>query len=438
VIDGAIATVALPTIARDLHVDSSAAVMVVTIYQLMMVTLLLPFSALGDRVGLKRFYQGGQIVFTIATALCFFAKSLPFLLVVRALQAIGAAACQSVMSAMIRGIYPSNRLGRGLGLNGVVVSIAGAVAPTVGGLILSVSSWPYVFAVAAPFGILSLILGRAALPDIPPHEGEYNLLGAVLSFLSFGLLIAGLESLVHGNSPVVSIAITLIGAGLGVILVFHELRAPVPILPIDLLESSLMRLSLAGGFVAFIGAACMSLSLPFRLAHFYGWAPSEIGAVLSPWPFAMMIMMPLAGSLSDRYPAGLLGAIGMAVATVAMLLMAFLPEHPTYFDVAWRMFLSGLGYGLFLAPNSRIVIGASPRHRAAAAGGLLATCRLCGQTIGATLVAALLAINLGTSNAPAFVAAGLIGLACLSCLARLRPARENDLISPADSHVDVL
>jgi len=438
VIDGAIATVALPTIAQDLHVDGSAAVLVVTVYQLMMVTLLLPFSALGDRIGIKRFYQGGQVVFTLATALCFFAKSLPFLLVVRALQAIGAAACQSVMSAMIRAIYPSNRLGRGLGLNGVVVSIAGALAPTAGGLILSVSSWPYVFAVGAPFGVLSLLLGRVALPDLPAHEGEYNLLGAVLCFVSFGLLIAGLEALVHGNSPVVSMAIVLIGVGLGVILVLHELRERIPILPVDLLSNGLMRLSLGGGFVAFIGAACLSLSLPFHLAHGYGWAPGEIGAVLSPWPAAMMVMMPLAGALSDRYPAGLLGGIGMTIATVAMLLMAFLPEHPTYYDIAWRMFLSGLGYGLFLAPNSRIVIGASPRHRAAAAGGLLATGRLCGQTIGATLVAALLALGLGTTRAPALIAACLTAVACGCSLARLRPVHADAPNTPSDTHIDIL
>src|SRR6478609_4710560 len=85
VIDGAIATVALPTIAHDLHVDSSSAVAVVTVYQLVLVMLLLPFSGLGDRIGLKRLYQLGQLVFTVATLLCFFAKSLPFLLVVRAI-----------------------------------------------------------------------------------------------------------------------------------------------------------------------------------------------------------------------------------------------------------------------------------------------------------------------------------------------------------------
>src|SRR3954471_19752462 len=98
IIDGAIATVALPTIARDLHVDGSSAVLVVTVYQLVLVMALLPFSALGDRIGLKRLYQGGQLVFAIATVLCFFAHSLGFLLVVRALQATGAAAALSVMA----------------------------------------------------------------------------------------------------------------------------------------------------------------------------------------------------------------------------------------------------------------------------------------------------------------------------------------------------
>jgi len=414
-------------------------VLVVTIYQLMMVMLLLPFSALGDRIGIKRFYQAGQLVFTIATVLCFFAKSLPFLLVVRALQAIGAAAVQSVMSAMIRAIYPVDRLGRGLGLNGVVVSVAGAIAPSVGGMIISYLSWPWVFAVGAPFGILSLILGRTTLPDIPAHRGGYNLLGAVLSVLSFGLLIAGLEALVHGNSPVVSLAIVAIGIGFGVLLVLHERREAIPILPVDLLAIPAMRWSLGGGFIAFIGATCLSLSLPFRLAHEYGWTPAEIGAVLSPWPLAMMVMLPLSGYLSDRYPAGILGAVGMTLAVGGMLAIAFLPAHPVYGDLFWRMLLCGVGYGLFLAPNGRIVIGSAPRARSASAGGLLATSRLSGQTFGATLVASLLALELGTTRMPAFVAAGLAGVALVCSIARMRPTRgDTERIGAEDAHIDVV
>jgi DHA2 family multidrug resistance protein-like MFS transporter len=142
IIDGAVATVALPTIAHDLKVDSSAVVAVVTVYQLTLVMLLLPFAGLGDRIGLKRLYQYGQLLFTAATILCFFAKSLPFLLIVRVAQAIGAAAALSVSSALIRQTYPAKQLGRGLGINSVVVSSSAAAAPTIGGLILAIAPWP--------------------------------------------------------------------------------------------------------------------------------------------------------------------------------------------------------------------------------------------------------------------------------------------------------
>jgi DHA2 family multidrug resistance protein-like MFS transporter len=132
VIDGSIVTVALPTLARDLNVEPSAAVLVVTVYQLVLVMTLLPFSALGTRIGLRRLYQYGQFVFLVSTVLCFFARSLPALLIVRVLQGLGAGAALSVSSALIRGIYPARQLGRGLGINNVVVSSAGAIAPTLG------------------------------------------------------------------------------------------------------------------------------------------------------------------------------------------------------------------------------------------------------------------------------------------------------------------
>jgi DHA2 family multidrug resistance protein-like MFS transporter len=425
IIDGAIATVALPTIARDLHVDGSSAVLVVTVYQLVLVMTLLPFSALGDRIGLKRLYQGGQLVFAVATVLCFFAHSLGFLLVVRALQATGAAAALSVMAAMIRRVYPAKHLGRGLGLNNIMGSVSAAMAPTAGGLILSIAPWPWVFAMAAPFAVLSLALGRWALPDVPPRPGSYNLAGAMLNMATFGLVIAGLEALVHGNSPVVSGAIVVVGLLFGVVFVLHERREPFPILPVDLLARPVLALSVAGAFMAFFASQLLILSLPFRLQHGFGFAPSEVGAMIAPWPLTTMIVAPIAGSLSDRYPAGILGGIGMAIATSALVLLSFLPAHPAYFDVAWRMSLCGAGFGLFLSPNARLIVGSAPRDRAASAGGLVSTTRLVGQTMGATGVATMLALGFGTSFIPPLVACGLTVTAGICSLSRLRPSIRN-------------
>ncbi|GGB34394.1 multidrug MFS transporter [Sphingomonas metalli] len=432
VVDGAIATVALPTIARDLHVPASAAVAVVTVYQLVLVMTLLPFSGLGDRVGLKRLYQWGQLLFTVSTALCFFANSLPFLLIVRAAQALGAAMALSVSSALLRSIYPAKQLGRGLGINSVVVSSSAALAPTLGGVILGLASWPWVFASAVPFAIASLLLGRA-LPDVPTREGRFDVPGAVMCAAMFGLVIGGLETAVHGDSPVVSAAIVLVGAIVGWIFVRREQGETAPILPVDLLGRPVLALSTLGAFTAFIATMTLLLSLPFRLQTEFGFSPGGVGAAIAPWPLTTMVVAPIAGWLSDRYPAGLLGGIGMAVAIGGLIALALLPSGAGYGDIAWRMAVTGSGFGLFLSPNARLIIGSAPRERAAAAGGLISTTRMVGQTTGATLVAALLALGLGSGRMPALLAAGLALIAGLCSLARLNPAIRNP---PRDEAAD--
>ena len=118
----------------------------------------------------------------------------------------------------------------------------------------------------------------------------------------------------------------------------------------------------------------------------------------------------------------LLGGICMALATVALLLVAYLPPDPGMVDIGWRMALCGAGFGLFLSPNARLIIGSAPRERAASAGGLISTTRMIGQTTGATLVAALLAFGIGGGKTPALISAGLAVLAGLCSVARLNPS----------------
>ncbi len=424
VIDGGIATVALPTIARDMHVDSSAVVSVVTIYQLIFVMLLLPLAGLGDRIGLKRMYQGGQLVFTIATALCFVAHSLPFLLIVRAVQALGAAAALSVSAALLRSVYPPHQLGRGLGINTVFVTSGAAVAPSLGGFILSVAPWPWVFVSAVPFAIISLLLGRA-LPDPAPRAEPFDTIGAILCAAMFGLIIGGSETAVHGDSPIVSVAIIVTGVIIGFFFVRRELGETKPILPVDLLGRPLLALSVVGAYTAFVASMTLLLSTSFRLQQTFGFTPAQVGAAIAAWPLTNMIVAPIAGWLSDKVAAGLLGGIGMAISVTALLLLAYLPPHPGLGDVAWRMALCGSGFGMFLAPNARLIIGSAPHDRIAAAGSLVSTVRLVGQTTGATLVAALLAMGVGADRVPPLVAAGFALVAGLCSISRLRTSIRN-------------
>jgi DHA2 family multidrug resistance protein-like MFS transporter len=421
-IDAAIPTVALPTLAGDLGVRASLAVLVVTVYQLVLVMTLLPFSALGYRVGLRRLYQYGQVLFLVATLFCFFSRSLWILLVVRAAQALGASASLSVSSALIRSTFPGRQLGRGLAVNGAVVSSCLALAPPVGGLVLAVASWPWIFAVAIPFAVLSLIIGWRVLPDSEPRIGHYDVAGACLCALTFGLLIAGLESAVHGVSPAAFVPIIASGLVVACAFVRRELSIALPMLPVDLLRRPLFALSALAALLVFTGSMTFTLSLPFRLQQF-GFKPGEIGAMITPWPLAVMIVGPLAGILSDRVPAGWLGAIGMAFASASLLLLAFLPAEPTHFDIVWRMSLCGTGYALFQIPNARLIIHAAPIDRSASAGGLVSTLRLTGQTLGATLLAGLFALGLGRDRTPALIAAGLAVVVGMLSLARVRQAR---------------
>ncbi len=112
----------------------------------------------------------------------------------------------------------------------------------------------------------------------------------------------------------------------------------------------------------------------------------------------------------------------MAIATIALLLIAFLPVHLTHFAIAWRMALCGMGFGIFMSPNARLIMHSVPHERAASAGGLISTTRLMGQTLGATVLASLLAMGVGSGRTPAFVAAGLAVFVGILSVARLKPA----------------
>ncbi len=201
VMDGAIANVALPTIAQDLHASPAFSIWIVNGYQLAITISLLPLASLGEIVGYRRVYVAGLVLFTIASVACALSHTLVELTVARVIQGFGAAGIMSVNSALVRFIYPHKILGRGIGINAVVVAIAAAAGPTIAAAILAVFTWPYLFAVNLPFGLAALVIGLKALPHTPRGKHAFDWQSALLSALTFGLGIAAIDSLGHGESP---------------------------------------------------------------------------------------------------------------------------------------------------------------------------------------------------------------------------------------------
>src|SRR5580698_1995603 len=188
VIDSAIANVALPTIASDLHTDPALSIWIVNGYQLAITISLLPLSSLGDIMGYRRVYLAGLALFTIASLLCAFSTTLPMLALARVVQGFGAAGIMSVNTALVRFIYPQKLLGRGIGINALVVAGSAAAGPTIASAILSVANWPWLFAVNVPIGIAAFAVGIYALPHSNRATHSFDFVGAILSALTFGFL----------------------------------------------------------------------------------------------------------------------------------------------------------------------------------------------------------------------------------------------------------
>jgi DHA2 family multidrug resistance protein-like MFS transporter len=391
VMDSAIANVALPTIARDLHTDPAFSIWIVNGYQLAITISLLPLSALGDIVGYRRIYLVGLVLFTLASLGCAFSGTLPLLTAARVVQGFGAAGIMSVNTALVRFIYPHRSLGRGLGFNAMVVAVSAALGPTIAAGILSVGTWPWLFAVNVPIGVVAFVFGARYLPQSPRARHPFDVQSAGLSALTFGALIGSIDALGHGEPfPLFLVEICAV-VGLGWLLVRRQLASSAPLLPVDLLRIPIFTLSVGTSICSFAGQMLALVSLPFLLQENFGYSAVQTGLFLTPWPIAIGIAAPIAGRLADRYSAGLLGGIGLAVFAAGLLSLAFLPVHAGVFDIVWRMALAGAGFGLFQSPNNRAMIGAAPKERSGGASGMLGTARLLGQTTGAAIVALLFA-----------------------------------------------
>jgi MFS transporter, DHA2 family, multidrug resistance protein len=416
VLDSAIANVALPTIAKDLNAAPADSIWVVNAYQLVITILMLPLASLGEVVGYRRVYRVGLVVFTLASLGCALSDSLFMLSAARVVQGVGAAAMLSVNSALVRFIYPSRLLGRGIGINAFVVAVSAAVGPTVAAGILSIASWPWLFAVNVPIGITTLAAARM-LPRTPRSGRHFDMPSALLNALFFGLLIIAIDSLGHGGQLLYA-ALALAGAALsGVALVIRQLPQTSPLLPVDLLRIPVFALSIATSVCSFAAQMLAYVSIPFYFQDLLGRSDVATGLLMTPWPLATAVLAPIAGRLADRHSAGVLGALGLVIFAAGLSSLALLPAAPGDADIIWRMALCGAGFGLFQSPNNRAIITSAPRERSGGASGMLGTARLLGQTIGAALVALMFSLAGGRATVWSLgLAAGIALLAAaVSC-----------------------
>jgi DHA2 family multidrug resistance protein-like MFS transporter len=419
-LDTAIANTALPAIAADLQAPPAAAVWVINAYQVAVVATLLPFAALGDLLGPRRVFLAGLAVFTLASLACALAPTLPTLAAARAFQGVGAGAIMSVNIALIRSIFAPERLGRGVGYNALAVGVAFTAGPSVASLVLVVAPWPWLFGINVPLGLLAFAFALPTLPRAARRGHGFDPLTALLTAVSFASLILALGAAAQREPwqwVLPPLLLALIG---GALLLRREVGHPAPMLPVDLLRRPLFALSALTALGSFSAQGLAFVALPFYFEGALGRNPVDTGFLMTPWSLVVATAAPIAGRLSDRYPAGLLGGIGLILLSAGMAALALLRPGAGALDIVWRMALCGIGFGLFQSPNLRALMSSAPPERSGGASGVIAMARLIGQTQGAALVA--LCFGLAGAGGPLWalvLGAGFSALAAAASLARL-------------------
>ncbi len=409
-LDSAIANIALPTIGRDLGASDAATVWVVNSYQLAVAVCLLPAASLGEILGLKRVYGFGLAVFTVASLACALSPTLGALVGARLLQGFGGACLAALGGALLRAIYPRRLLGSGFALVALAVAVAAAVGPSVAALVLSVATWPWLFLVNVPLGLLALPLFAAVAPAGQRRARLFDLPGAAINAAAFGLLVIGVDGLGGAHRPLAIAEIAAGGVCFG-LLVWQQRHSAAPLLPLDLLRIPLFALSAGTSMCAYAAQILAYVSLPFLFQTTMHRSAVATGLLVTPWPLLVAVAAPVAGRLTARYPASVLGSVGLAVLAAGLALLAVLPAAPSDWDVAWRMGICGLGFGFYQTPNNMAMMTAGPAERTGAASGMVAVARTVGWSLGSALVALIFELRgpggaVGCLQAGAGIAAG--------------------------------
>jgi EmrB/QacA subfamily drug resistance transporter len=392
-LDISVVNIALPSLQRGLAVALPTLEWVVVGYVATITALLLTAGRLADRVGRRRTYAHGLVLFTLASLACAAAPAVAVLIAARVLQGIGASLLAANGAALLVAAFPPEQRGRALGAFGAMVGVGLALGPVVGGMLVEALSWRWIFLINLPLGVLAWVLlhqrVRADAPD--PAAPPLDLPAAALWCGALaGLLLALSRGPDWGwRDPRV---LTLAGGGGALLAAFlaHQAHAPRPLLPPALLVGRLggaLALTLASQA---IGVA-VGFHLPLHLEGVYGWDAARCGRWFALLPVSALLVAPLAGRLSDRHGPRGLGAGGMALTAAGLLALAGVGVREDLPRLGFALAAIGVGQGLFAVPNSSAVLSLLPAAHLGLASGLQGTARNLGLAGGSAAMAALVA-----------------------------------------------
>jgi len=419
VLDGAIANIALPSIAASLDSSPSDTVWVVSSYQLAVLVALLPCGVIGEMLGPRRVFLAGVALFTLASAGCAFSDSLPMLVAARFVQGLGGGMIMALGLMILRFSVPQRLFGTVIGVNAMTIAIASAAGPGIAGAILAIATWPWLFAVNIPLGLAVLACG-GVLAGTMRAPRRLNVKALAANTLMFMLFFFGADRIVQapvsGSLLIAGSVVCLFG------LLWIERGSAAPLVPSDLLAVPAFRSSVVASICCFTGQMLGLVALPFYLQQGLGLTATEAGLYMMPWPAAVAVMAPISGRFAGRVKTAWLCAAGGFMLAIGLASVGLMQAGPRGAFFVISTVIVGLGFGLFQTPNNRLLLLSAPKERSGSAGAMQGTARLTGQTLGAIVMTIVFRVVPFASapNVALVLAAAFAGLAALVSLGRVR------------------
>ena len=386
-----IANVALPSLAEAFAASFQQVQWVVLAYLLAITILVVGVGRIGDVVGRRRLLLAGIMLFTIASAACGVAPSLPLLIAVRAVQGLGAAIMMALGMALVGETVAKEKTGSAMGLLGTMSAIGTALGPSLGGLLLAAFDWRAIFLVNVPLGLLAFLLARRSLAADLPNTGRtgFDLPGTLL--LGLALAAYALAMTTRGDFGLVNFALVAGALAAAALFVFAERKAASPLIQLEMFRHRLLGAGLAmNALVSTVMMATLVVG-PFYLSRALGLEDSIVGMVMSAGPIIAAVSGVPAGRLVDRFGAPLIVSLGLAAIAAGAFGLSLLPG---LFGVAGYIAAIAVltpGYQLFQAANSTVVmIDVQPGQRGVVSG-MLNLSRNLGLVTGASVMGAIFA-----------------------------------------------
>jgi EmrB/QacA subfamily drug resistance transporter len=404
----------LPQLESIFNVEFALVQWVLLSFLLANITLLPILGRLADVLGRKQMFTVGYGVFTLGSLACALSSNIWMLVAMRVVQGIGAAIITALGFALITNTFPTHERGKAIGINGAVLSAGVVIGPTLGGSLLEMFTWRYVFMLGLPMGIIGTFLTVAVVPNDKPISGQrFDIAGALTLFVTLlSLSLAVTMGQQVGFTSALVLQLFVAAALAGTLFVRVELRSPHPAIDLRLFQNSELSVGLSAGLVVFVCISGAIFVAPFFLQNVVGYNAQQTGMLMSVVPIFLVVIAPIAGSLSDRYGARPITIAGLCSLLIGYTAIRTLTPDVTPLGYILRFLPIGIGMGTFQSPNNSAIMGAVPKAQAGVAGGLLVMTRTFGQTVGVAVLGSLWATRVlaraGTTTIAPTEASGII------------------------------